>query len=129
MKLKATKKEMRNGFNQIIGTGYCSMTYLLRHQPEYAYSSRTEGWACDYYVVDGVLISTGYDPLKSKNVSIDYATIEKYENQARNIALDYSIKWDEQTQKINDLLHELVALAKGDTCQTDDEEGDSYAKL
>ena len=68
MKLKATKKEMRDGYYYIMSVSYCSMQSLLREQTPFAYSTRTEGWACDYYDIEGVLISEGYAPLASKNM-------------------------------------------------------------
>jgi hypothetical protein len=83
MKFKVTKKEMKASFNYILGIGYCDLQTLLRDTDPIAYSVRTEGWACDYYVVDGILISTGYSPLKSKNVKVKYADISEYNEIAR----------------------------------------------
>lgn len=108
MKFKATKKEMRNGYHRIIGTGYCNMAYLLKFRNEIAYSTRSEGWACDYYEVEGVLISTGYAPLESKNTHSTYDIIKKYDDQAQKIAYDYSMKWEDQKEAIEKLLHDYI---------------------
>ena len=66
-KIKATKKAMKESYNTIITIGYCNAQYLLQYENEIAYSARSEGWACDYYDINNVLISTGYAPLESKN--------------------------------------------------------------
>ena len=110
MKFKATKKEMRNGYHRIIGTGYCNMAYMLYYEKEVAYSTRAEGWACDYHDIDGVLISTGYAPLNSKNVKeVDYDTRQKYETQAQEIVLG-SGTWEEKKEKVRQVLKSFIAL-------------------
>ena len=83
MKFKVTKKEMNRNYDTILGIGYCRLQNLLRNTDAIAYSVRAEGWACDYYVIDNILISTGYSPLKSKNLnSIDYYNITELDFQA-----------------------------------------------
>lgn len=100
MKLKATKKEMRNGYNQIISIGYCDAQRLLRWSNPIAYSAGNCGWCCDYHVVDGVLISEGYSPLNAKNTIDDYDLVREYEKKAHDI----------NTQEEHDaLLSEFVA--------------------
>ena len=85
MKFKVTKKEMKSSFNYILGLKYYNLQKLLRDTDPIAYSVRTEGWACDYYVVDNILISVGYSPLESKNVKrIEYEEIFKYNKLAEN---------------------------------------------
>ena len=84
MKFKVTKKEMKASFNYILGIGYCDLQTLLKDTDPVAYSVSQNGWACDYYVVDGVLICTGYSPLKSKNVKVKYADISEYNEIARD---------------------------------------------
>lgn len=83
VKFKATKKEMREGYTHIIGIGYCAAQTLLRYENAIAYSVRAEGWACDYYDIDGVLISTGYSPLACKNAKIDYSRLREFELKAQ----------------------------------------------
>jgi hypothetical protein len=84
MKFKVTKKEMKASFNYILGVGYCDLQTLLKGTNPVAYSVSQNGWACDYYEVDNVLICTGYQPLKSKNVKVKYADISKYNELARD---------------------------------------------
>jgi hypothetical protein len=107
-KLKTTKKAMSNEYNKIIKIGYCDAQYLLKFENEFAYSTRAEGWACDYYDIGGVLISTGYAPLADKNAKHDYETTKKYEDKAREIVCDYKIPYDEQEKQVKTLLDEFI---------------------
>lgn len=107
-KVKVTKKEMKNSYHKIISVSYCNLQYLLRFQEPYAYSARSEGWACDYYDIDGVLISTGYAPLDSRNTRSTYDICRKYDDVARGIIYDYSISRDEQEERVNNLLKEYI---------------------
>jgi len=111
VKLKATKKEMREGYYYILSVGYCSMQSLLRERQPFAYSSGAYGWSCDYYDIDGVLISEGYAPLASKNMIEDYSIIEEYENKALKID-ELFLPLDERKAKKEALLKELVNKLK-----------------
>ena len=109
MKFKATKKEMVNGYNKILSAGYCTLQYLLQYQAPIAYSAGVNGWSCDYYNIDGVLISTGYNPINSKNMISDYDIINKFEIEAKKIVysdMDYETK----KQIVNQYLFELLEL-------------------
>jgi len=70
-----------------------------------------EGWACDYYEVDEVLISTGYAPLSNKNMIEDYSIIKEYENKALEIDSLF-LHLDERKAKKEALLKELVNKLK-----------------
>lgn len=111
IKLRATKKEMRERFWYILSVGYCSMQSLLRERLPFAYSTRAEGWACDYYEVDGVLISTGYAPLSNKNMVKDYSTIKECENKALKID-ELCLPLDERKEKKAALLKEMLNSLK-----------------
>lgn len=112
MKFKTTKKAIREEYCSILGAGYCSILYLLYFTNPIAYSTRSEGWACDYYDIDGLCISTGYAPMNSKNVKVSYEFIDKYENMARDIISDYNIPYDERKKAVNELLHEFAKKVK-----------------
>ena len=111
IKLKATKKEMREHFWYILSVDYCSMQSLLRERQPFAYSTRAEGWACDYYEVDEVLISTGYAPLNDKNMKKDYKIIMEYENKALKID-ELCLPREERKEKKAVLLKELIEKLK-----------------
>jgi len=109
MKIKTTKKSMKDSYDQIVKIGYCNAQFLLKFENETAYSTRAEGWACDYYDVNGVLISTGYAPLESKNTYCNYDLVKKYDDQAREIICNYSHNWEQQQEQVKALLNEFIA--------------------
>ena len=102
---------MRQNYH-IISAGYCSLQTLLRYSEPVAYSTRAEGWACDYYDIDNVIISTGYSPISSKNTNVSYELIKKYETKARKIENDYNVDYKVRKQKINKLLKKFIAESK-----------------
>ena len=108
MKTKTTKKAIKDRYSNILGLSYHGLQYLLKYQEPFAYSVRAEGWACDYYYIDGLLVSTGYSPLKDKNVNYNYNTMNKYEEMARDIANNYSMDWELRKEYINILLLEYI---------------------
>lgn len=105
MKFKTTKKSMKENYNTILSIGYCNAQNLLRYENEIAYSTRTEGWACDYYDVNNVCISTGYAPIGEH---VDYETLKKFDAEAEKIACDYSIPYEEKKEKVHGLLVDFV---------------------
>ena len=110
MKYKTSKKNMKENYNKIIKIGYCDAQYLLQFEEPTAYSTRSEGWACDYYDVDGVLISTGYAPTESKNANVDYETVKNYENKARDIIYSNN-DYEDRKLKVKSLLKEFISEA------------------
>ena len=101
-KIQAKKSDMRQNY-RILSVGYCDMQYLLKFQNPVAYSAGVNGWDCDYYEIDDVVICTGYNPIKSKNIIDDYKLIREYEQKASQ---------DITTAKTNELLHELIGKLK-----------------
>lgn len=110
MKFKATKKQMKDGYDKIVSVGYCDLQALLRFENEIAYSVGVNGWACDYYDVKGVLISTGYAPLAEKNTLRSYELIRSYECIAMDIISDYTMDYEDKKAKIKVLLNEFIAV-------------------
>lgn len=108
MKIKTTKKAVKDNYNQIINIGYADAQYLLEFKKAFGYSSRAEGWACDYYDVNDVCISTGYSPIDNRNVKCNYELIRSYNEKAREIRHDNSMTWEQQAEKINQLLNDFV---------------------
>ena len=102
MKFKATKKEMKENYSKIIKLGYCSAEGLLHYRSPIAYSTRAEGWACDYYQVGNVLISTGYAPIG--NIVPDYDIVEEYNNKAWTIINCYLTDYEKRKELVEDLL-------------------------
>ena len=111
MKFKVTKKEMNSNYDQILGVGYCNLQHLLNYENEIAYSTRAEGWACDYYEIENVLISTGYAPMNSKNTKHDYNLTQNYDNKARDI-VNSNIDYEEKSMQVKNLLRQFIAEVK-----------------
>ncbi len=107
-KYRTAKKAMKESYDKIICVGYCNLQSLLRFQEPFAYSIRAEGWACDYYDIDGVLISTGYAPIDSRRTKSTYDICRKYNDAALKICNDYSLSYEEQREKVNNLLMEYI---------------------
>lgn len=105
MKMKTTKKNMKESYDKILKVGYCDLQSLLQFEEPTAYSTRAEGWACDYYNIDDVIISTGYDPIGE---NIDYKTVRNYEDRAREIIRNNDIYEDKQI-KVKELLKEFIS--------------------
>lgn len=112
MKFRTTKKEIKSNYNRIIRIGYCDAEYLLNYHSPIAYSAGVYGWACDYYDIDGILISTGYAPLDNKNTKSNYENTRKYNEAARTIIHGNS-KTDDMRSQVDDLLHQFISEATG----------------
>lgn len=108
MKFKTTKKAVRNGYAHIIGAGYCSLQNLLYFHNPVAYSTRVEGWACDYYAFGHTVISTGYAPLATVNATVSYERVQYYDNQAKAIIAQYDKPYDQRKEQVEDLLQAFV---------------------
>lgn len=110
-KLKASKKDMRDHY-YILGVGYCSLQYLLKYEDPLAYSVGVYGWACDYYDIEGVIISTGYQPLSSKNTVKDYNLIKEYDDKARELVNDCTYNYNTRKRLVTELLSEFISKVK-----------------
>ena len=103
MKLKSNKK----GFKglDVLKVGYCKLQYLLNYKDAFAYSSGAHGWACDYYDIDGVIISTGYNPIGKQTKS---EIVEHYEKIARKTLSNYNLNHEDKTQLLDNLLKDFL---------------------
>lgn len=106
MKFKTTKKNIMENYNTIISVGYCNLSYLLQYEQPIAYSAGSAGWSCDYYDIDGVIISTGYAPIG--NVAPAYGVCHKYNIKAENIVLTHGINRDDKIDIVKGYLREFI---------------------
>lgn len=111
-KYRVTKKEMNEGYTHIIGIGAGDLQNLLKFEQPFAYSTRAEGWACDYYDVDDVLICTGYAPMRSKRTTSNYEILREYDEKARKIFDNYDLTYEKRKKQIEALLHEYIKVVK-----------------
>lgn len=109
MKLKTTKTQIKNNFKNIYSIGYCDIQYLTYYKNPFAYSSGVYGWACDYYEIENVCLSTGYNPIGQ---NIDYKILRKYELKAQKIVLDYTLEHETKQKKLNKILKDFINLIK-----------------
>lgn len=59
--MKLTAKEIKKKY-QVISLGYAQMQELLAYKKRLGYTtSKYYGWRSDNYLIDGVIISTGYN--------------------------------------------------------------------
>lgn len=107
-KYKTTKAAMKSEYDKIAMVGYCNAQNLLKFTEPFAYSTRAEGWACDYYDINGILISTGYAPIDSKRTHCDYSTVRKYDEQARTICSNYDLSYEQQKEQVTALLNDFI---------------------
>ena len=108
MKFLTTKKAVRNGYAHIIGTGYCSLQSLLYFRDPVAYSTRVEGWACDYYSFGGTVISTGYSPLTTVNATVGYDRVAWYDDKAKAIVKQYDMPYEQRREQVEALLAAFI---------------------
>lgn len=105
MKYKTTKKAIREMGDPVYCVGYCNLQNLLNFRDPFAYSTRAEGWSCDYYSVGNVIISTGYAPIGRKT---DWNLCKEYDEKARGILRDYGLTADQKRDQIEVLIDEFI---------------------
>ena len=110
MKIKTTAKQLKQ-YHKIIAIGYCNAENLLHYENAFAYTCGTYGWNSDNFDVNGVLISTGYRPVSSKNTNSNYALVDEYNKRAEKIVYNHSLAYEDKKTQIKALLAEFVAKA------------------
>lgn len=106
MKYRTTQKAIKEGYINKICVGYCNLQYLLGYENPVAYTARREGWAADIYDFGNTAIITGYAPFG--NIRPGYDICKKYENKAEKVRYDYSLSWEEQKEKLHQLINEFI---------------------
>lgn len=105
MKYKTTQKAIRNGYDNVICVGYCSLQYLLNCSSADAYTTRREGWGADIYDFGNTAIVTGYAPFG--NIRPPYDVTKQYDDKARAIC-DEFWDWDEREKRLDALIAEFI---------------------
>lgn len=106
MKYRTTQRDVKNGYSNVIGVGYCNLQNLLSHETETAYTTRREGWAADIYDFGTVAIVTGYAPFG--NIRPAYDIQKKYDTAAEKIRCNYNLSWTEQKEQLKKLIAEFI---------------------
>ena len=84
----------------------------MQYREPFGYSTRAEGWACDYYDAYNCIISTGYAPISAKNTKPNYKLIRKNDDAAREIVYG-SGEYSAKVAAVDALLYEVIKDAKG----------------
>lgn len=88
MKREVTKNEIRRTEDRILCVTYCGLQNLLSSENAFAYSTRVEGWACDYYHIPrNICVSTGYSPI-GKHIDYNLICSETWMWEQRKPRLD-----------------------------------------
>lgn len=105
MKREVTKNEIRRTEDRILCVTYCGLQNLLSTENAFAYSTRVEGWACDYYHIPrNICVSTGYSPIGKH---IDYNLIRKYDEAAAKICSE-TWMWEQRKPRLDALLADFA---------------------
>lgn len=108
MKAKISKKDVNKRFLNVLNIDADLIPNLLYFNYPFAYSTRVEGWACDYYEIGNFCLSSGYSPI-GKNVTRDLQ--QKFETKAKKIIQSNYFKRETKAKKVNALLLELAKEA------------------
>lgn len=110
MKLKVTKKEIRESGLNILKIGYCQAQNLLEALEPFGYSCGVYGWSCDYYKIENTIICTGYSPIGKE---IDYKIIKKYDKMAEDLRKKYYIDfdWKKHKKRLEKLIVKFIIVA------------------
>ena len=109
MKLQTSKKQVLKSFYKVISVPYCEAQNLLNCHSPFAYSAGIYGWSCDYYQFGNVCISTGYSPI---GTPVNYDLLRELELKAEKLRSDYSVNYKDLTEKLDELITELINSVK-----------------
>lgn len=83
MKPRVGKRAVKQSFDLVVSVGSGNLQNFLRGKQAFAYSSRAEGWACDYYDIGyGVCLSDGYAAIGKR---VPHDVLKKYDEKASEI--------------------------------------------
>ena len=106
MKIRVTKKQIQEGYKNIIIAGYCDLQFLLKYRDADFNTCGVYGWNADIYKINNnTVICTGYRPFGNIR---KYGLAKKYDDKARKIICDYSISWEKQRAKLDKLIEKFV---------------------
>jgi len=108
MKIEAKKKDFKG--LDVLRVNAGALQDLLRYRDPFAYSAGVYGWACDYYDLDGFIVSTGYNPIGSK---VDYKLLKTYNDKARAIIDENRVNHEKIIKKLNTLIKDFENDIKG----------------
>lgn len=106
MKAKVTKTEMKKKWkSRLLFVPDGTMQYFHGVAEPVAYSTRVEGWACDYYEFDDFCICEGYDPVGKR--IMNYDECKPFYEASREIS-NKCLLHDEEQKLFNNLLDDFI---------------------
>ena len=109
MKYRATKKDVTNGYYNIICLGFCDGQNLLSGLDPEAYTCGVYGWNADVYKINSTTaLVTGYRPFG--NIRPDYDTIREYEKAAEKITHNWNISYEERQKMLTEIRRDFFGV-------------------
>lgn len=109
MKVRVTKKAIRENYREIISVYYCRLQNVLMYRDCNFYTTRAEGWGADIYDVDGVAIVTGYDPFG--NINPSYELCKKFDDEASDVLYAYHYDYEHCRTALDGILMRFINAA------------------
>lgn len=120
IKLKISKREIKNNFKNVLYCGYCELSDLLNYRNANYYNANSYGWRNDIYLIDNnTVIVTGYEPFGNIEIPKDIA--KKYnaiayrikknglkDAQTQKITFDFDILKDNMDEVIKEMVQEII---------------------
>lgn len=107
MSTKVIEKFIRSIKAEKIAIPYCAAQNLLKLKSPIYYTAGVCGWNYDSYIIDGVIISTGYRHVPGESVSRDI--IKYYDDIARGIFERIDLTYDDTEKLINELIDRFIS--------------------
>ena len=108
MKIKATRKMIKNNYTNIIEIGYCDLQHLFFYDTSKYYNCGVYGCNWNGYELnENTCIITGYR--NTLGISVDMEYIRKIDDKAREIVDSWGI-WslEDKKQKLDELKKEFL---------------------
>ena len=120
IRLKVSKREIKNNFKNVLYCGYCELADLLSYKNASYYNANCYGWRNDIYLIDNnTVIVTGYESFGNIEIPKDIA--KKYNNiayrikknglkdaQTKKVIFDYNILKDNIDEVIEEMVQEII---------------------
>lgn len=107
IKLKVSKREIKNNFKNVLYCGYCELADLLSYKNANYYNANCYGWRNDIYLINNnTVVVTGYEPFG--NIEIPRDITKKYNDIAKKIKIDKKLDFEAHREKIDNLIDEMI---------------------
>lgn len=107
IKLKVSKREIKNNFKNVLYCGYCELADLLSYKNANYYNANCYGWRNDIYLINNdTVVVTGYEPFG--NIEIPRDITKKYNDIAKKIKIDKKLDFEAYKEKIDKLIDEMI---------------------